>query len=97
MGYNDPPKKLEWEEPPPRPPRKQPGSKWDPIAKALKSRPGQWACIGRDIPTSIIPVINDAKLKCFQPAGAFESVSRNHTARWQADVYARYVGDEKTE
>ena len=65
---------------------------WDPVARALRNRPGEWACIGRAIPTGIITVINRGDVKCFQPAGSFEAVSRNHTERWVADVYARYIG-----
>lgn len=88
---NEPPSELEWEAPPPSAQRK--GSKWDPIARALKNRPGQWACIGRAIPTGIISTINKGELKCFRPVGSFEAVSRNHTERWVADVYVRYVGE----
>lgn len=88
----EPPKKIEWEEPPPKTTRS--GSKWDPIAKALKSRPGQWACIGRNIPTTVVTDINRGTLICWRPEGAFEAVTRNHTDRWKADVYARYVGEE---
>lgn len=91
--HPEPPDKLEWETPAPGSVRKQKGSKWDPVARALRARPGQWAVIGRDIPTGILTTINRGQLKCFQPEGAFEAVSRNHTARWQADVYARFVGE----
>jgi hypothetical protein len=92
MSTNKPPTKIEWEEPEPIAPRK--GSRWDPVAAALKARPGQWACIGRNIQTSIVYDINKGVLKCWRPAGAFEAVSRNHSQRWQADVYVRYVGEE---
>ena len=87
----EPPDHVEWETPPPSTARK--GSKWAPIAKMLRDNPGRWACIGRDIPTGIVSTINKGQLKCFQPEGAFEAVTRNHTARWQADVYVRYVGE----
>lgn len=93
MAANEPPTNLEWENPPPGQARK--GSKWDPIARALRNNPGKWAVIGRDIPTGIITTINRGELKCFQPEGSFEAVSRNHTSRWQADVYARYVGEDQ--
>ena len=89
----DPPEKLEWETPTPKSAPKVRGSKWDPIARALRQRPGQWAVIGRDTPTSIVTTIRNGQLKCFKPKGAFEAVTRNHTSRWQADVYARYVGE----
>jgi hypothetical protein len=92
MANAQPPEKLEWEEPPPGARRK--GSRWDPIARALRQHPGKWACIGRNIPTGIMTTINTAGLKCFRPEGAFEAVARNHTNRWTADVYARYVGDD---
>lgn len=89
---SEPPNQLEWEAPPPGQIKK--GSKWDPIARALKQRPGQWACIGRAIPTSIVTTITKGGLKCFAPAGSFEAVTRNHTERWVADVYVRYVGED---
>lgn len=85
------PSELQWEEPEPR---NRKGSKWDPVARALVKNPGRWAVIGRQIPTSIKTDINRGHLKCFQPEGAFEAVTRNHTDRWVADVYARYVGEE---
>jgi hypothetical protein len=88
-----PPENLVWEAPTPGSARK--GSKWDPIARALQARPGEWACIGRNIPTGIIPTINKGGLKCFRPAGSFEAVSRNHTSRWEADVFVRYVGEDR--
>lgn len=95
MAKSEPPEVLVWETPPPGPaPGVRKGSKWDPIARALKQRPGQWACIGHGIPTSIITTINKGELKCFQPEGSFEAVARNHTARWVADVYVRYVGED---
>lgn len=89
----DPPERLEWEAPPPGQIRK--GSKWDPIARALRQRPGEWACIGRGIPTGIISTINKGQLKCWQPEGSFEAISRNHSERWVADVYVRYVGEDQ--
>lgn len=91
-GY-DPPDKLEWEDPPIG--SKRQGSKWDPVARALRQRPGEWACLGRNIPTGIISTINKGQLKCFQPVGSFEAITRNHSDRWVADVYARYVGEDQ--
>lgn len=93
MTKQDPPEKLEWGPPPPGAKRK--GSKWDPVARALKQRPGEWACIGRATPTGIVTVINRGELKCFKPEGSFEAVTRNHSERWVADVYARYVGENQ--
>lgn len=89
---SDPPERLEWETPEPRAARRR-GSKWDPIARALRHRPGEWACIGRAIPTGIVTIINKGQLKCWQPEGSFEAVTRNHVERWVADVYVRYVGE----
>jgi hypothetical protein len=93
MSKSEPPDKIEWEEPPPRESRG--GSKWDPIARVLRSRPGQWACIGRDIATSVVTDIRRGTLKCWQPEGSFEVATRNHTERWRADVYVRYVGENR--
>ena len=89
---SEPPERLEWEAPPPGGSRR--GSKWDPIARALRQHPGKWACLGRGIPTSIVTTINRGQLKCFQPEGSFEAVTRNHVERWTADVYVRYVGED---
>ena len=86
------PTELEWETPQPQK-RKQQGSVWDPVAAALKARPREWACIGRDIPTGIVTTINRGQLVCFRPKGSFEAVTRNHSERWRADVYARYLGE----
>jgi hypothetical protein len=91
-GAYEPPKEISWEDPAPREHKK--GSKWDPIAKMLKEHPGKWACLGRNMPTSIVTTIRSGSLKCFQPAGSFEAATRNHTDRWVADVYVRYIGDE---
>ena len=93
MGNNQPPERLEWEAPAPQTARR--GSRWDPIAKALKARPGQWACIGRDIPTGIVSTVRTGGLICFKHKGAFEAVVRNHTSRWSGDVYVRYVGENQ--
>lgn len=95
MSTPEPPDKIEWTPPPPPKQGVKKGSKWDPVAKELKANPGRWACLGRDIPTGIVTTIRKGELKCFQPAGSFEAVTRNHTSRWQADVYARYVGENQ--
>jgi hypothetical protein len=91
--HAEPPDKLEWETPPPH--AKRAGSKWDPIARTLKANPGRWACIGRSIPTNISSTIRRGELKCWKPAGAFEVRTVNHTERWVADVYVRYVGEDQ--
>jgi hypothetical protein len=91
-GAYEPPDKIIWEEPEPRDaPRK--GSKWDPVAKMLREHPGRWACLGRNMSTSVVSVIRQGRLKCFQPVGAFEVAVRNHSDRWHGDVYVRFVGD----
>lgn len=96
MTSPEPPEKIDWTSPPPPKQRGRPkGSKWDALAAELKANPGRWARIGEDIPTSIVSVINHGDRLCFQPAGAFEAVTRNHTSRWQADVYVRYVGENQ--
>ena len=85
------PTELEWEDPEPK---QHKGSKWDPVARMLKAHPGKWACLGRGMPTSVVTDINKGTLKCWRPVGAFEATTRNHSERWIADVYARYVGDD---
>lgn len=86
------PEKIEWENPPERK-RAQQGSVWDPVAAALKSRPGKWARIVENGPTGIASVIRGGGLVCFRPKGSFETRVGNYTERWIADVYARYVGE----
>ena len=90
----EPPDRITWDDPGPGKARK--GSKWDPIAAQLKARPGEWACIGRNIQTSMVTAIRRGGIKCFAPAGSFEVVTRNHTERWRADIYVRYVGEPKS-
>jgi hypothetical protein len=90
---NEPPDEIEWTPPPTS--AKRGGSKWDPIAKQLKANPGRWACIGRGIPTSIASVIRRGEVKCFKPVGSFEVRTANHSERWVADVYVRYIGDNQ--
>jgi hypothetical protein len=85
----------EWEDPPAQKRQNPRGSVWDPIAAQLKAHPGKWACIGRDVPTTIVSVIRQGQLKCFKPVGSFEVTTRNHTDRWRGDVYARYVGEDQ--
>ena len=89
----EPPERIIWDDP--GPVRTKQGSKWDPVAKTLKNNPGRWACLGRDMPTAIVTIIRQGKIKCFAPGGSFEAVTRNHSDRWRGDVYARYVGENK--
>jgi hypothetical protein len=91
---NQPPERLEWSDPP-EPHKQRRGSRWDPVAQALRDHPGQWACLGRDMETGIVTVVRQGQLKCFQPKGAFEALVRNHTGRWSGDVYVRYIGDNQ--
>jgi hypothetical protein len=92
MSDKKDPRELVWEEPPPRPKRK--GSKWDPIATALKSNPGQWAKVVNDDNIAIKKAAEKGELICFRPAGSFEGRAIvNDGRRWQGDVWLRYVGE----
>lgn len=83
-----------------RPGRGNPGhpapeSKYAPIARELRARPGEWALVyvGTKVKaTSLANSIRFASNTAFRPAYDFEAVSRTIAGRTRC--YARYVGDQ---
>lgn len=90
-----PTERLSWEEPPKITTR--PRTKFSEAARKLKARKGEWAKVA-DYPkagtaATIANIIKTGRSRFFEPAGAFEAVSR--TVEGEHRVYARYVGEEK--
>ncbi len=86
---------ITFEEPPQ--PRKGGGSVLHAqAAAALRARPGQWARIGTysnsGSASSMVQTIRMARTRAYEPAGAFEAVSR--TVKGVHGVWARYKGGE---
>lgn len=80
---------IEWNDPPVRHRRTH---NWEPVAAALKERPGQWAKVAAGDAHRQTPYnIANGQINAFKPAGAFEGRSRI-AADGTYDVYARYVG-----
>lgn len=65
--------------------------KYVPLLDAVRSRPGEWACIGRHS-ASIATSIKRGITQGARP-GEFEATSRNQSGG-KADIYVRYVGDQ---
>ena len=83
------------------PPRSNAGphhsSRWQEIAEALRSHPGQWALVDHSGNGSTANEIKSGRFKAFQPGGGFEAKLRNrHLVDGKAryDIWARYVGDQ---
>ena len=80
VGWSDPPVKAFGT-----------GVRHEPIAEALKAKPGEWGEIGpyKDARASsqIAYCIREAKLPAYAPKGAFEATGR------KGMVFARYVGE----
>lgn len=85
---------IKWEEPPHRRTRKGSG-RHAAIAAQLQSRPGEWAVIDTfDSPGNAAGMAwninNPKRMVAYQPAGAFEAVSRTVDGEYR--LYVRYVG-----
>ena len=73
------------------------GSSWDDVVEALKHEAPAWAVVyegRRSTAQSIRGLINNARIACFRPVGAFEAVSRQRVIgdNKVITVYTRYVG-----
>lgn len=68
----------------------KPSMKWAPRLEAIKERPGEWALIGEDTPTSV-----RTWLQRRHPG--FEFAQRGVVDSRAAKLYARYVGTEDAE
>lgn len=86
---------IRFQEPPARSQRPTKRTKHEKIAATLRKHPADWALIAAystaASSNSIAYIIRKGKLAAYEPAGAFEAVSRRvgDTHR----VYARYVGE----
>lgn len=75
-----------------------PRKDWDEIAALLRTRPGDWACVARDIPRSHASAITSGLKKAFRPPEHYEVETHSdpkkpgQRARHRADLYMRYVG-----
>jgi hypothetical protein len=90
---------LRWANPPPPRANAEPlvrrpkSSQWDAVASQLKGEAGTYAVIFEGTyaqACGILTAVNGAKLKCFEPAGAFRATMRGTT-----EVYAKYVGGKR--
>ena len=84
---------ITWESPPPDTRKPHKPSKWDPIATALKANPGKWARVVTQGNISVAGAAAKGGLKCFRPAGSFESRVTSFATRFTGDVYLRYIGE----
>ena len=64
------------------------------VARKLKAKPGEWAVVGvynaSNTAAAIARQVKRATLSAYEPAGAFEAISRTVDGEYRA--YARYVG-----
>lgn len=80
---------IKWEEPPANGGGR---GRWTDLATALRARPGAWALIADDVPSSLVSSTNKGRISDFQPAGAFQA--RGQTiGKNRSRVWARYVAD----
>jgi hypothetical protein len=83
---------MEWGAPPVQHRKGRPPSeKWATIADNLKTRPGEWAIVAKDVSPTTAALIRDGRLKAFQN-GTWEAVSRGTEGNRAKEIYARYVG-----
>ena len=89
---------IVWEAPPPSRQGQGGGrpSRMDPLAAALRTRPGEWAlayqCEASNVASRRMYGITRGIAASFRPAGAFEATSRKVDGEYR--VYARYVGEQ---
>ncbi|MEU9599764.1 hypothetical protein AB0E06_23490 [Streptomyces sp. NPDC048109] len=84
---------LVFENPPP--PRGTNAENED-IAEKLRTRPREWARIGAFSNADMLAAnIKRGRPKAYEPAGAFEAVSRRVGQEWL--LYVRYVGEPTTD
>lgn len=65
---------------------------WEPIAEALRGRPGEWALVRTKSGASQAGAINNGRVAALRPIGAFRAISRSD-GDGTCDIYARYVGE----
>lgn len=89
--------KLVWMDPPAR--NARPDRKWAEIGDALRRNRGRWARILTDVSSGYAALINQGKIAGLGGAG-FEATTRSgglDYKRGNADIYARYVGEDSAE
>lgn len=93
---------LRWENPPAsltgRNGGREAGSQWDHVAKQLICNPGRSGVVlegcTRGEATSLMGKINRGSIRCFEPAGEFQAVTRG-TVKTGYAVYAWHVGGDE--
>ncbi|WP_405775896.1 hypothetical protein [Streptomyces sp. NBC_01538] len=79
-------------EDPPAPRKTNPA--YEAVAEALRKRPREWARVGAFPSASMIACnIKRGRPKVFEPAGAFDAVSRK--VEDETVLYVQYVGETK--
>jgi hypothetical protein len=68
-------------------------SKWAGAAEELRAHPNQWALLGEEESISLASYIRNGGISCFEPAGSFESATRDAAKTGRGRIYARYVGE----
>lgn len=86
---------IAWEEPPPA--NHGRGPSHEPLAAALRAKPGEWAHV-LTYDTSATSAMTAGHIRrgvgvAWRPAGAYEAASRK--VNGENRVYARYVGEEE--
>jgi len=69
-------------------------SRYEPIADALRTHPGEWAVVfegGAGAGGAMVTHVRFGQMQCFCPTGDFDATSRSVGGR--TVVYARYLGD----
>lgn len=64
---------------------------WEGIASELRSMPGQWAIVARDVPRSHAAMIRSGRYRAFRPPEHYE-VTTVGPAGNRADLYMAYIG-----
>jgi hypothetical protein len=83
---------VTWTEPPG--PNRRGRRPWEEIAAELRAHPGEWALVAENVSSVTTHAITRGTFRAFEPAGAFESVSRRgeNCEHGRTNAYARYVG-----
>jgi len=64
---------------------------WEGIASALRSMPGEWAVVARDVPRTHAAMIRSGRYRAFRPPDHYE-VTTVGPAGNRADLYMVYIG-----
>lgn len=85
---------VQWEDPPPD--TRNAATADHEFAKALRSRPGEWAYYGEVTPSKV-SAINHGTVTAFYPRGHYKATSRGvpDSKPARVKVWARYVPEEE--